>query len=58
MLDIKVRGLTPFVDFARTLALKYGVRETNTLDRLRILRTEEKIPPLLYAPAGETEATR
>lgn len=48
MLDIKVRGLTPFVDFARTLALKHGVRETNTLDRLRSLRTEEKIPQDLY----------
>ncbi len=47
-LDIKTRGLTPFVDFARTLALKYGVRETNTLDRLSVLRTEEKIPQDLY----------
>ena len=47
-LDIKFRGLTPFVDFARTLALKYGIRETNTLDRLRVLMTEEKIPRDLY----------
>ena len=36
-LDIKIRGLTPFVDFARVLALRYGIRETNTLDRLRLL---------------------
>ena len=35
MLDIKNRGLAPFVDFARVLALRYGVRETNTLERLR-----------------------
>lgn len=47
-LDIKTRGLTPFVDFARTLALRYGLRETNTLDRLKILMTEERIPQDLY----------
>jgi len=47
-LDIKTRGLTPFVNFARTLALKYGIRETNTLARLKILMAEEKIPQDLY----------
>jgi len=47
-LDIKTRGLTPFVNFARTLSLKYGIRETNTLTRLKILMTEEKIPLDLY----------
>ncbi len=47
-LDIKTRGLTPFVNFARTLVLKYGVRETNTLDRLKVLMTEERIPRDLY----------
>jgi len=47
-LDIKTRGLNPFVDFARTLALKYGLRETNTLDRLKILMTEKRIPHNLY----------
>jgi CBS domain-containing protein len=47
-LDIKIRGLTPFVDFARVLALRYGVRETNTLDRLRILQGENHISQELY----------
>lgn len=37
-LNLKERGLTPFVDFARLFALRHGVKETNTLDRLRLLR--------------------
>lgn len=32
-LDLKTRGLVPFVDFARLMSLKHGVRETNTLER-------------------------
>jgi len=35
MLDLKLRGATPFVDGARLLALAHGVEETNTLARLR-----------------------
>ena len=34
-LDIKRQGLVPFVNFARVLALKYGIKETNTLARLQ-----------------------
>ena len=34
-LDMKTRGITPFVDFARLLALRYGITETNTLARLQ-----------------------
>ncbi len=30
-LDLKMRGLVPIVDFARMMALKHGIRETNTL---------------------------
>lgn len=52
-LDIKIRGLTPFVDFARVLALRHGVRETNTLDRLRILEAENHISRDLYRAAVE-----
>jgi CBS domain-containing protein len=33
--DLKMNGTTPFVDGARILALTSGVRETNTLARLR-----------------------
>ncbi len=36
-LDIKRQGLTPFVNFARVLALKHGINETNTLARLKAL---------------------
>ena len=36
-LDLKVQGLTPFVDGARLLALSHGVTTCNTLDRLRQL---------------------
>ncbi len=34
-LDLKVQGLTPFVDGARLLALANGIEATNTLERLR-----------------------
>ncbi|MEE4134467.1 MAG: DUF294 nucleotidyltransferase-like domain-containing protein [Desulforhopalus sp.] len=47
-LDIKIRGLTPFVDFARVLALRYGIRETNTLDRLRLLLAGNHISAELH----------
>lgn len=36
-LDIKMRGLVPVVDFARAMALKHGIRETNTNSRLLAL---------------------
>jgi len=36
-LDLKVQGLTPFVDAARLLALVHGVAHTNTVDRLQQL---------------------
>ncbi|MFC3608404.1 putative nucleotidyltransferase substrate binding domain-containing protein [Stutzerimonas tarimensis] len=36
-LDLKVQGLTPFVDGARVLSLANGIEATNTLDRLRQL---------------------
>jgi CBS domain-containing protein len=52
-LDIKTKGLTPFVNFARVLALKYGVRETNTLSRLHVLSEEGHISEELWASAHE-----
>jgi len=36
-LDLKHKGMVQFVDFARAMALKHGIQETNTLDRLRLL---------------------
>ena len=45
-LDLKVQGLTPFVDGARLLALANGVHAINTLERLRQLVVKEVIEPL------------
>ncbi|MFC5699616.1 putative nucleotidyltransferase substrate binding domain-containing protein [Pseudomonas sp. GCM10022186] len=36
-LDLKIQGLTPFVDGARLLALAHGISACNTLERLRQL---------------------
>ncbi len=52
-LDIKRQGLTPFVNFARVLALKFGVKETNTLARLKALMDGEHIQGELWAAACE-----
>lgn len=48
-LDLKTRGLVPFVDFARLLALRHGVRETNTLERLQVLSEKNCISRDLYS---------
>ena len=42
-LDLKVQGLTPFVDGARLLALSHGVAACNTLERLRQLVEKQVI---------------
>lgn len=52
-LDIKTRGLTPFVDFARIMALRSGLTETNTLTRLRTLGEAGAIPSELYTETVE-----
>jgi CBS domain-containing protein len=51
LLDIKTRTLTPFVDFARIMALFHGIGETNTLGRLRALAEDGYIPDDLYSDA-------
>ncbi|ATP42892.1 cyclic nucleotide-binding protein [Pseudomonas putida] len=45
-LDLKVQGLTPFVDGARLLALANGIGACNTHERLRQLVTKGVIEPL------------
>ncbi|MGV8863896.1 MAG: putative nucleotidyltransferase substrate binding domain-containing protein [Pseudomonas sp.] len=45
-LDLKVQGLTPFVDGARLLALSNGIEASNTLERFRQLVAKEVIEPL------------
>lgn len=45
-LDLKVQGLTPFVDGARLLALANGISAVGTLERLRALITQGVIDAL------------
>ncbi|MDD5757528.1 MAG: putative nucleotidyltransferase substrate binding domain-containing protein [Desulfobulbaceae bacterium] len=47
--DLKRKAMVFFVDFARLMALKHGVNETNTLDRLRILSEGQYLPQGMYA---------
>jgi CBS domain-containing protein len=46
--DLKTQGLTPFVNFARLMALRHGIKETNTLERLERLAEQDLIPKALY----------
>ena len=52
-LDLKTRCLDPFSDFARLMALRYGIEETNTLSRLQILSQMGRISMELFAHARE-----
>ena len=47
-LDLKTKGLVPFVDFARLFALKHGIRESNTLGRLQLLHEGGHITAEMY----------
>jgi CBS domain-containing protein len=42
-LDLKVNGITPFVDAARILSLASGVTHTNTIQRLRLCAAKMKL---------------
>jgi len=52
-LDLKARGLVPFWDFARLMALRHGSHETNTLQRLKDVAGDGHIPDELYGKARE-----
>lgn len=52
-LDIKRQGLVPFVNYARVMALKHEVNETNTLDRLDVLMKDGHISRELWSAAHE-----
>ncbi|HMK44616.1 MAG TPA: DUF294 nucleotidyltransferase-like domain-containing protein [Dissulfurispiraceae bacterium] len=43
MLNLKVKGLAPIVDAVRLFALEKQVRETSTLDRIRVLKGQHSI---------------
>lgn len=53
-LDIKTRGLVPFVDFARLMSLKHGISETNTLERLSRLEQGGFISRELYQDISDS----
>ncbi len=53
-LDLKIKGLTPFVDGARVLALANGIENSNTLERIRQLVSKgviERLDGDAYAEA-------
>ncbi len=52
-LDLKRSGLTPFVDFARVMSLRYGIRESNTLGRLQLLHEGNHISTELFSETME-----
>jgi CBS domain-containing protein len=52
-LDLKEKSMVQFVDFARVLALKHGIKETNTLERLRLLGEAGHISRDLHDEAHE-----
>jgi len=52
-LNIKRQGLTPFVNFARVLALKHGISETNTLARLKALLADGCISQEIWKLAND-----
>lgn len=52
-LDIKTRGLLPFLDFARVMALYHGIPETGTLGRLEALHADGHISRDLYSETRE-----
>nr|WP_051080010.1 putative nucleotidyltransferase substrate binding domain-containing protein [Thioalkalivibrio thiocyanodenitrificans] len=43
-IDLKLHGLTPFVDGARILALAHRIKETSTLARINALAKEHHVP--------------
>jgi CBS domain-containing protein len=47
-LDLKTQGLTTFVNFARLMALRHGIKETNTLARFEILGENNCLPRDVY----------
>jgi CBS domain-containing protein len=49
-LDLKINGLTPFVDAARIFSLAAGVAQTSTIQRMR------QSAPGLHIPGSEVEA--
>lgn len=52
-LDLKTQGITPFVNFARLMDLRYEINETNTLARFNALADAGHISPGLLQAATD-----
>ena len=52
-LDLKTKGLVPFVDFARVMALRHSVAEANTLERLQAVAEAGHISTDLYQKSSQ-----
>ncbi|MBN1140538.1 MAG: cyclic nucleotide-binding/CBS domain-containing protein [Deltaproteobacteria bacterium] len=52
-LDLKSRGIMPFVDAARVLGLRAGAAECNTLDRLAAAHSARLLSDQLHSEAAE-----
>ncbi len=52
-LDIKTKGIMPFVDFGRILSLGAGIGETNTLERFQLLGEAGQISEELQMQASQ-----
>ncbi len=52
-LDLKTRGIVPFVDFARLMSLRHGIKETNTLMRLQGLYEKDFISRDIFLESKE-----
>lgn len=52
-LDLKHKGLVPFVDFARLMALRSGISATNTLERYQLLFEGGFLREDLYEKASQ-----
>lgn len=52
-LDLKHQGITPFTNFARLMALRYEINETNTLARFNALADEKHISQDLLQSATD-----
>ena len=42
-IDLKTKGMVPFVDFARLVSLDHGIAATNTLERIESLKEQNII---------------
>ena len=51
--DLKEKALVFFVDFARLMALRHGIEEVNTIDRLRVVHETRHLSQELYGEIVE-----